>query len=466
MLAYERILIDPPGEIIPRLCEECVASIGGWDRLRRTPPLDHGFLRQLHSTKEGAGFWWQDRNMREELVGLVIAWWTDAIGRKHIRFAAGDEFGVPDLVDPSARPKKRADPLALIYPDVCVLRRSPAGPQWLALCGCGLFDAPAKLGWMGLCCAACHDRREEGIEFIGLRAVLKGHAHQITSIAFLADGNGLAAADEGGVWAVWDIRSGCKLHADATRTQVTRLAGADPPRRELVVRRGIDIDLIDPTTNPPHIRPVALVGSAGLLDMALSPNGQFVALLRPEFLNVHDREGRKVTSAATANLLEGPLVFSPDSQLLAVRLGRQVAVLELGSHRFQEPIELPGEWVVAQAFAPDGRTLALALSGKKPRVALWDHKERVVLRAWQLQDNDWFPANRLLFHPNGRTLLATASNRLVAWDIPSGIVLGDLAACVPLLSNLALSPDGRLVATTAGNTIRLWPIEMLVGGGT
>jgi WD40 repeat protein len=314
---------------------------------------------------------------------------------------------------------------------------------------------------MGDCCAACHDRREEGAPSVALCTTLQRHTDRVTSLAFLADGQGLAAADESCTWAVWDVRTGGKLHAEATSTRVARLAGV-PGVRSLAVRRGGAFDLIDPTTRPPHTRTVAGLGKEMLLDLALSPDGQLVAVLTPNALRVYDHSGREIINVGTAGILEGPLGFSPDSRLLAALMGRQVAVAEINRKRFGEPIGLPGEWARAHAFAPDGRTLALALSGHGPRVALWDLPGRRLIRTWQLLDNDWARGNRLLFHQDGRTLLGTATNRLVAWDVTTGAVLADLAARVPALGDLALSPDGTLVATaTTESTIRLWPIELL-----
>jgi WD40 repeat protein len=459
---FEHVVVDPTSENVEALCRQAVASFDEPQYRWSQTPGDERFLQRLSDEPAGQQCWQRRASHHPQTPCVSVAWWTDSIGRKHVRIVAGHLWReYSEMLEYESRPALRPTPLAHVYPDACVLKRGPLPLKWLALCGCGLFGPPAGLGWMGDCCAACHDRREEGLAPVGLCTVLKGHTARVTSLAFLPDSTGLAAADESGVWAICDVRTGRNRHPDATRRHVVRLASASG-RSIFAVRWG-GIDLVDPTA-PPDVHPVASLGADPLLDLALSPDGQFVAVLSPERLSVYDRNSREVIGTGSANLLDGPLTFSPDSRLLAAVMGRQVTVAEVDRGRFAEPIGVPGEYVRAHAFAPDGRTLALALSGHLPRVALWDLHDRRITRSWPLLENEWVMGNRLLFHPSGRTLLATASNRLVAWDAATGELLADLAPRVPALGEIALSPDGTLVATAAGRVIRLWPIELFTGG--
>src|SRR5207247_271070 len=57
-------------------------------------------------------------------------------------------------------------PLALVYPDLIVIRVTPAARgkekrEVLTICACGVIGTPEATGWMGECCSVCHDRREE-----------------------------------------------------------------------------------------------------------------------------------------------------------------------------------------------------------------------------------------------------------------------------------------------------------------
>jgi hypothetical protein len=462
---FDRVVVEPTINDIPVLCQQATEPFGQAPLRWRDPLQEDPLLRRL--LDEPAGWSWVERFPRGwDIPPPLIAWWSDAIGRKHVRVTAGLVWPTsPEMKELDAISPLRAPPLTLVYPDACFLKRGPGAPRWQVLCSCGLSGPPAELGWMGDCCAACHDRREEGIESPRLCTVLKGHAAAIDSLVFRPDGTSLAAADGSGDWAIWDLETGSKYHRDVTAARVLRLAGAADG--SILTVRWSGIDLIDLSTAPPTVRPVARsVGIAVLRDLAVAPDGQHIAVLTPDRLRVYDQGGMEITSVGTANLLEGPLAFAPDGRLLTALLGRQVALFDVLGRRFLEPIELPGEYVRAQAFAPFGRTLALALSGHASQVGLWDLRQRRMIHTWRLPDNEWVRGNRLLFHPDGRTLLATASGRLVAWDAHTGAVLADLAPRVSVLTELAVSPDGRLVATVAGSTIRLWPIELLTGGRT
>ncbi len=448
MANLDRTIIDPNADNLAALCAEPLWS--AWlEPLARTD-----LQRQLTSQPEGRWSWAEE--------GLLLAWWTDVIGRKHVRVASEPSSPAPRNGEPTPLPPF----LALVYPDVCYLCRQPGRPPtWQVLCGCGLFGSPAELGWMGECCAACHDQREEGLQPPVFRTVLAAHQQRVTSLAFLPDSQRLAAADLGGTWAIWDVHTGSKFHLDATRTRAHRLAGVGG-RSTLAVLRGLAIDLVDPFASPPAVRTVVRLAGGMLLDLALSPDGRFLAVLTPERLQVHDttRGGQEVVNVGTANLVEPPLGFSPDGRLLAAVMGRQLAVADVEQQRFREPIALPGEYVRAHAFAPDGATLALALTGHGHRLALWDLHQRKLTRSWELPGGGWEVGNRLVFHPNGHMLLATAGNRLIAWDTAGGAVLADLAPRQAELREIAVSPDGRTVAaTTETGAIRLWPIELLGG---
>jgi WD40 repeat protein len=108
---------------------------------------------------------------------------------------------------------------------------------------------------------------------------------------------------------------------------------------------------------------------------------------------------------------------------------------------------------LAAAFAPDGKTLALADEGGVVR--LWDWasgKER-----WQI-DAHAYRAHTLAFSPDGKTLAtASADSAIGLWDVATGRSLDPTPGHRQRVRSVAYAADGHTIATAAWDgTVRLW----------
>jgi WD40 repeat protein len=224
---------------------------------------------------------------------------------------------------------------------------------------------------------------------------LKAHADDAYDVAFNPDGSELVTMDEGGLLVVWKAATG----AEARRFS-------------------------RPGTEFTSVR--------------FSPDGRTIAVT-----------GRTPTGSEEDR----------DEVLLL-----DAADLELVHRRAttQEPRNTPVNGVEPNyptgiSFHPDGRTLAVTLSGG--RIGLWDLVDPGT--AWQILPGHDGVAIDVEFSPDGSVLATGGGDRLVKlWRVKDGVEVGVLTGNDAPVRRVAWSPDGRTLATASQDTVvRLWEFD-------
>src|SRR5262249_55262256 len=124
-----------------------------------SPPADlRPVLARIAAEPEGRHRWEGEDSPTP--ATLALAWWTDHLGRVHVRFAGSAHAGPP----PGSAPRSPPDlpPLASVYPRRTVARHRGKRMQLLCVCPCGAWGPTDRLLWMGDHCGACHDRLQSG----------------------------------------------------------------------------------------------------------------------------------------------------------------------------------------------------------------------------------------------------------------------------------------------------------------
>ncbi|MFI5679372.1 nSTAND1 domain-containing NTPase [Streptomyces cellulosae] len=151
------------------------------------------------------------------------------------------------------------------------------------------------------------------------------------------------------------------------------------------------------------------------------------------------------------------MAFAPDGRTLAVAHVRegdeQVRLLDAVTGRTQRTIKPGAGMLLALAFSPNGHTLATA-SSAKGAMKTWD------ARTGRLQDSFSLSGEveALAFSSDGRTLAASNERGVHLWDLATSQIRRTLPTRSP--GAVAFSPDGRTLAIGTGSSVELWHVDL------
>jgi WD40 repeat protein len=201
-----------------------------------------------------------------------------------------------------------------------------------------------------------------------------------------------------------------------------------------------------------HTKPVTTV--------AFSPNGQWLAsgsadgtvklwnAQTGELEQTHEEAGTEIHGIA----------FAPDGKTLAiaaVKTGGEgyVALVDLSAGKLGETKrKVPEQNINSIAFSPDGKTLALG--NVSSSLKLWDPETGAAKKTLEGQG---IQTRSLAFSPDGKTLVAGGwGNTVKLWNVESG-EMTELSGHESEIQAVAFSSDGHTVASASlDNSIRLW----------
>ena len=189
--------------------------------------------------------------------------------------------------------------------------------------------------------------------------------------------------------------------------------------------------------------------------------------------------------------------FSPDGQLLATGIDRNIVLWQLAESRQLTILEGHTAWVMSLAFSPDGKTLAsashdhtvklwnletgqclktlhghtsgvqsIAFSADGNLLASGSHDQTICL--WNLQTLERFQTfqghtNRVLsviFSSTQDWLISSSDDQTIRfWDLQSGTCVQSLSTHVNWMLSTALSPDGQTLAIGCdGQAVKFWDV--------
>jgi serine/threonine protein kinase/WD40 repeat protein len=261
-------------------------------------------------------------------------------------------------------------------------------------------------------------------------------AERPTGLALSPGGELLATGSEDGRIFVWDVAGGEPIGPlRAGHSKIHALALTSDPHRRL-----------NPGTRA--------VPGAGILLASCDAGGEVVVW------DLHDRTPRSYCRGSVFDV--HAVAFSPDGTTLASCGRGEVKLWDLATGRLLLDLK-GGNYLIALAFAPDGKRLAVGRApafGHPGGVDVWEIEDGLGIQTLRGLTG---PIEKVRFSPDGKRIAALAQDWQVGiWDRDPGRLVRRLDVPPGSFTDnagLAFSPDGRLFAFSAGHQARLWDLE-------
>ena len=312
---------------------------------------------------------------------------------------------------------------------------------------------------------------------------LKGHAYQVSSVAFFPDGQRIVTGGWDNSIRIWDVASGKELKKLELEGDVSRIANGitfvaispDGKKITTAARQASIVRIFDAESGKElgQLRGHTRV----ILDAAFSPNGKKIVTAgadhREETADNTARiweveSGKELKKLAGHQWFVNSVAFLPDGKRIVTGSSdKTVRLWDAESGDVLKILEGHGDTVISVASSPDGKIIATAggsiitAGGSigKP-VTLWDVESEKELRQLVGHTDSIMSA---AFSPDGKKIVTAGRDKTVRiFDTESGKELQQLVGHTDVIHSAVFSPDGRKVATASQDTTaRIWDISAM-----
>jgi WD40 repeat protein len=285
------------------------------------------------------------------------------------------------------------------------------------------------------------------------------HRYWVCDVAFAPDGKMLAAVggtlNGPGEAKLWDVATGRERRWLTVGAPSVQVVAFSPDSEKVALGTGDGVlHVYAPATGAELASWRAHQGA--ILGLAFAPDGKTLASSGfGQAVSLWNVETGKLKQTFQGR---GPVVFSPDGQLLAVSNGKAYSIVlwDLTTGEERATLEKRCTYPGRLAFAPDGTTLASAnfdetitlwdLPSARRRASLNGHTDLVHCTA---------------FSPDGKLVASGSQDRTIKlWDVATGRELATLEGHTGPINAVAFSPDGKVLASGSyDKTIHLWEMS-------
>jgi len=299
-----------------------------------------------------------------------------------------------------------------------------------------------------------------------LRSIFKGHAYQVTTVAFSSDGKTLASGSCDRRVKLWDAATGKNT---ATFSGHSNAVEAVAFSRDGKTLASADFDGTIKLWNVAAGKNIAtLKGHTDSVEsVAFSPDGKTLASASQDMtVKLWDVATGKNVATFPHDTNVRCMAYSPDGKIVASGGNDNVVYLwNVSTGKHAAILSGHADCIFALAFSSDGKTLASA-SGDMT-IKLWDvaaAKNTATLK-------DTHCVLSVTFSPDGKTLASGSQGETIKlWDVAAGKNTAALGKHISWVNSVAFSTDGKTLASSGNlgnlnnNTIKLWDVKIAKEG--
>jgi RNA polymerase sigma factor (sigma-70 family) len=320
------------------------------------------------------------------------------------------------------------------------------------------------------------------------------HDNAVFGIAFAPDGRTLASCSWDETVRFWDLATGepsSGFPVIPEEITLPNVVSYSPDGTKLAIGCAGVVRIWDLTARKECTRTPVHPGR--VWEIAFAPDGRTLASTsdgdsRVRIWDVATGVQRRALSSGVVAIQLRPLAFSPDGKRLAmagnpnttgdrsrVLEGDIISIWQLDGGSEPLIIRKAHEgWSYSLAFTPQGTLISSGCRFLRPKpevenqpwegisqIRVWDANSGQKLKELELGSTPGMC--RIALSRDGKTLVSTHRDRILAWELPSGKRIQEIGLAVkddsPHYRGIAVAPDGRTAAAVRGDyVVHLWDV--------